>query len=93
MTLKDKQCHSYKHTFSFASIIIAQVSSNFISVVIFVSFGHFPPVFPLIQFIGSLQVCTGLEDKLFQLNLNFAYFKDRIQIYKLNFDSEVFFRK
>lgn len=48
-------------------------------------------MFLLIQFIGSLQVCTGLEDKLFQLNLNFAYFKDRIEIYNLNFDSEVFF--
>lgn len=48
---------------------------------------------PLIQFTGLLHMHMGLEDKVFQLNSNFAYFKDRMEIYKLNFDSEVFLKK
>lgn len=38
-------------------------------------------------------MCMGLEDKFFQLNSNFAYFKDKMEMYKLNFDSEEFFKK
>lgn len=82
----------YKHTLYFANIIIPQVSLV-ISVGKCISFGHFPLMFHLILFIGMLYMCTGLEERLFKLNSNFDYFKARIEVFKVNSDSTVLFKK